>query len=357
MYNLNFRVIIVVMKSKTIDSFFKKKNVEQIESDTKSLETTSTTILDSENNATFASSNNPPVSSSCELRPSKIPRLKPEAEDIDLSSLERDPGLRKQINEYPVNQRVVLDNISADGSNFTQCAQAHAAHDNLTFFEFVFILHLMKEIIEITDSLCQALQRRSQDILNAMDLVSSTKKLIREFRETGWDTLFMKVRSFCELHEVNIPDMNAIYSVGRGSKKKDDVTMDHHYRIDIFVTAIDSQLQKLNSRFDENMVELLILSSALDPKYSFKSFSVDKICSMVSKFYPEDFTEQEQICLPYKLQHYAVDIFQHPNFGSIFTLSELCQRLAETGKAVIYPLVDRLIRLVLTLPVSTATIK
>ncbi|GAV77212.1 LOW QUALITY PROTEIN: Dimer_Tnp_hAT domain-containing protein, partial [Cephalotus follicularis] len=125
---------------------------------------------------------------------------------------------------------------------------------------------------------------------------------------------------------------------------------------DIFVAAIDSQLQELNSRFDENMVELLILSSALDPKDSFKSFSVEKICSMMSKFYPEDFTEQE-IRLPYELQHYAVDIFQHPNFGSILTLSKLCQRLAETGKVVIYPLVDRLIRLVLTLPVLTATTK
>ncbi|GAV90146.1 LOW QUALITY PROTEIN: Dimer_Tnp_hAT domain-containing protein, partial [Cephalotus follicularis] len=120
---------------------------------------------------------------------------------------------------------------------------------------------------------------------------------------------------------------------------------------DIFVVAIDSQLQELNSRFDENMVELLILSSALDPKDSFKSFSVDKICSLVSKFYYEDFTE-EQIRLPYELQHYTVDIFQHRNFNS--TLSELCQRLAETGKAVIYPLVDRLIRHVLTLSVSTA---
>ncbi|GAV69671.1 Dimer_Tnp_hAT domain-containing protein, partial [Cephalotus follicularis] len=118
-----------------------------------------------------------------------------------------------------------------------------------------------------------------------------------------------------------------------------------------------SQLQELNGRFDENMVELLILSSVLDPKDSFKSFSADKICSLVSKFYHEDFTEQKQIHLPYELQHYAVDIFQHPNFGNIFTLSEICQRLAETGKTIIYPLVDRLIRLVLTLPVSTAITK
>jgi hypothetical protein len=37
------------------------------------------------------------------------------------------------------------------------------------------------------------------------------------------------------------------------------------------------------------------------------------------------------------------------------SIVDLCQGLVETGKSTIYPLVDRLIRLILTLPVSTAT--
>jgi len=37
------------------------------------------------------------------------------------------------------------------------------------------------------------------------------------------------------------------------------------------------------------------------------------------------------------------------------TLPELCRRLAISGKSKIYNLIDKLIRLVLTLPVSTAT--
>ena len=49
------------------------------------------------------------------------------------------------------------------------------AYEGLTSFEFVFILHLEKETMEITDKFCQALQSQSQDILNAMHLVSSTK--------------------------------------------------------------------------------------------------------------------------------------------------------------------------------------
>jgi len=40
----------------------------------------------------------------------------------------------------------------------------------------------------------------------------------------------------------------------------------------------------------------------------------------------------------------------------MFTISELCRGLAETNKSQHYHLIDRLIRLVLTLPVFTTTI-
>ncbi|KAG8381364.1 hypothetical protein BUALT_Bualt06G0114600 [Buddleja alternifolia] len=36
-------------------------------------------------------------------RPLKVPKV--ENEEIDISSLERDPGLRRQISEYPTEQR------------------------------------------------------------------------------------------------------------------------------------------------------------------------------------------------------------------------------------------------------------
>lgn len=36
-------------------------------------------------------------------------------------------------------------------------------------------------------------------------------------------------------------------------------------QVDIFNAAIDSQLQELNSRFNENVVKLIVLCSALDP--------------------------------------------------------------------------------------------
>ena len=43
-----------------------------------------------------------------------------------------------------------------------------------TSFEFVFLLHMMNEIFEYTNELCNALQKREQDIVNAMDLLQLT---------------------------------------------------------------------------------------------------------------------------------------------------------------------------------------
>jgi len=83
-----------------------------------------------------------------------------------------------------------------EGTNYDQRAEADSAYTSLTSFEFVFILHLMKEIMEITDMLSQALQQKSQDILNAMHLVGTTKNLIQKLRDDGCDSLFVKVKSF-----------------------------------------------------------------------------------------------------------------------------------------------------------------
>ena len=149
----------------------------------------------------------------------------------------------------------------------------------------------MKEIMGITEKLCQALQQKSQDILNAMGLVSTTKSLIQRLRDFGWDDLLENVRSFCTNHDIEIPDMSASFSdIIRSRRLKDSVTVEHHYHVDLFNTVIDYQLKELNSRFSEQATELLILSTALDPKDSFRSFNAGDICRLVEKFYSSDFS-------------------------------------------------------------------
>jgi hypothetical protein len=95
------------------------------------------------------------------------------------------------------------------------------------------------------------------------------------------------------------------------------------------------------------------LSTTLDPKNNYKLFSVEDICVLVDKFYPEDFFDQEKTHLRFQLQHYELD--DHPKLENMSSIADLCQRLVETEKSTIYPLINMLIRLILTLPVSTAT--
>lgn len=104
---------------------------------------------------------------------------------------------------------IVLLNIIDRGTTSSQQANMDSVSKVLTSFEFVFILHLMKEIMEITNVLYQALQLESQEILNAIQLVSFTKALIQEFRDNKSDDLLCGVKLFCEACNVNIPDMNA----------------------------------------------------------------------------------------------------------------------------------------------------
>ncbi|KAL6652604.1 hypothetical protein ACP70R_011529 [Stipagrostis hirtigluma subsp. patula] len=103
----------------------------------------------------------------------------------------------------------VLRNIANDRS-VTQYSRGYAggALRIIFTFDFVFILLMMEKIMKITDVLCQTLQKKSIDILNAMNSVSNTKVLLGELRNEGWESLLEEVKSFCEKHEIEIPDLN-----------------------------------------------------------------------------------------------------------------------------------------------------
>jgi len=131
--------------------------------------------------------------------------------------------------------------------------------------------------------------------------------------------------------------------------------VNHHYRVDIFTAIIDQQLQELNNRFNEQAIEFLKLSIILNPRNNYKSFNIEDICLLVDKFYPEDFSDKEKIHLRFQLQHYELDTPNHPKLKNMSLITDLCQGLVESEKSTIYPLIDMLIRLILTLPVLTAT--
>ncbi|XP_073119602.1 uncharacterized protein [Henckelia pumila] len=243
-------------------------------------------------------------------------------------------SIKSLIGMYTATYKV-FEVLSEHSPNERAKAKVRGIYRNMASFEFVFILHLMHKIMRTTNALCQILQRKTQDILAAISFVSTTKTILQEFREFG--------------NEIEVRDLDSPYKLGRSRQQ---TTVEHHYHFDVFNAAIDFILMELNTRFNESSVELLSLSTALDPKNSFASFCSDDICKLATKFYPEDFTDQDIIALEYELIHFKLDVMQNLK---VFTLVELCQQLTESERSNIYVMLTRLIHLVLTLPVSTTT--
>ncbi|GJY90918.1 zinc finger MYM-type protein 1-like protein [Tanacetum coccineum] len=253
--------------------------------------------------------------------------------------------------------RSVLESIIEDGSCASQRGEADAAYTYLKSFEFIFILHLMKEVMGRTDILNQALQKKKQDIGNAVELVSATKKSLNEFRNNGWDTFLQQVIFFCEKYQIDVLDMEAPYKSIRNRPRRQDnhVSFEHFYRVDVFLCILDKQLHELNTRFSDEATGLLTLSSALVPKRGTKTFDISKICHLVERYYPADFTKQEIYRLRSELEIFGIDMQNNQKLRKASTIAELCRSLVKTQKRETYYLFDRLIRLILTLPVSTAT--
>lgn len=90
---------------------------------------------------------------------------------------------------------------------------------------------------------CQTLQHKSQDILNAMQLVNSTKLLIQKLQDEERDVLLSYVKSFCENVIILVPNMSDMYVARKrgANHQQDRPTIEHdHYKIDICLLLIDS---------------------------------------------------------------------------------------------------------------------
>ncbi|KAG4387320.1 hypothetical protein GLYMA_11G176303v4 [Glycine max] len=239
----------------------------------------------------------------------------------------------------------VLEIIKEDGSNADQRAKANGLLHLLEDFDFAFTLHLMKNVLGISNELSQALQRKDQDIINAMNLVNITKLRLQIMRDNGWEFLLQEVNSFCDKHFINIPNMEDIFfSKGRSQRgaKAQAITTEHHYHVELFYTVVDMQLQELNDRFIETNTQLLFLHGLLIE---------------FAKFYPCEFSAINLVMLDNQLETYIIDMRSNVEFSSLKGIKNLSEKLVEIGRHIVYPLVYLHLKLAMILPVATSTVE
>ncbi|KAF8089149.1 hypothetical protein N665_0516s0007 [Sinapis alba] len=239
----------------------------------------------------------------------------------------------------------VLEYVEREGSDGIKRCQANGLLKYFHRFDFVFYLQLMLLLLGLTNNLSMALQNKDHDILNAMSLVKSTKQQLCKLRDNGWGSVIEKL--FIMEEEFIDP---------KRPKKRSNITNLHYYQVECFYTVLDMQIQEFNDRFDEVNTELLGCTASLSPIDSFYQFDQQKLVRL-SEFYPEDFSSMERISLEHQLGIYIDNIFEDQRFANLKGLGDLARVMVETKKHLSHPLVYRLLKLVLTLPVATATVE
>ena len=86
----------------------------------------------------------------------------------------------------------------------------------------------MRNILGISSELSKALQRKDQDIVNAITLVKVCKGRLQYMRDNGWETFASQVSSFCDSHTIDVPDMDLISYLGEEHVTK-------HTRVVIYI--------------------------------------------------------------------------------------------------------------------------
>ncbi|CAN6697955.1 unnamed protein product [Malus baccata var. baccata] len=202
----------------------------------------------------------------------------------------------------------VVEWIKSD-RNQDNLSEATGLFKDIQTFDFVFHLFLMRLILGITNELSQALQKKDQDIVNAMAL-------------------------FCEEHDIVIPNMEDLHFVpGKSRRKAPKITNFHYYLVDLYFQVLDMQLKELNDRFNEVNTELLLCMACLSPVNNFASFDKEKIVRL-AQLYPQDFDRMDLMNLPIQLDNYIQDMKMHSEFSSLRGISDLAKELVKTGRDV-----------------------
>ncbi|CAN6578228.1 unnamed protein product [Malus baccata var. baccata] len=250
----------------------------------------------------------------------------------------------------------VLQMVIDDNPN-ESAGEANKLMRDIRTFEFVFHLFLMKVILGLTNDLSQALQRKDQEIVNAMALVKSCKEKLHWMRNNGFDALVDEVSSFCEKHYIDVPNMEEAFILpGRSRRNAPIKTNCHHYRVELFIYVIDEQITELEDRFNEVNTELLICLACLSPKDSFVAFDKPKLLRL-AQFYPQDFSDEDRLALEDQLEIYIHYVRSSSDFSQLEGIGDLAKKMVETRMHQVFNYVYLLITLSLVLPVATASVE
>ncbi|CAM9000202.1 unnamed protein product [Rhodiola kirilowii] len=177
---------------------------------------------------------------------------------------------------------------------------------------------------------------KSSLLLNVVGASCKRRDMIREKHQE-------KVREVIDNHEIRTGSgLNQELSLQRPANTR----WGSHYKT----------LLQFIDRFNEVNSELLMCMASLSPTELFRHFDMLKLMRL-AEFYPNDFDFGDRMALEHQLRIYIDNVRQDERFMNLNDLGALARVMVDTGKHLTYILVFRLLKLVLTLPVATATVE
>ena len=246
--------------------------------------------------------------------------------------------------------------IEVDGITLDSRKKAESLAYTMDTFDFVFKLHMMRKVLGITNTLSKALQKKDQDIVNAMDNVNLCKVRFKTLRESGWDDLLLEVKTFCEKNKIYIPNLDDTYALPGRSRRHIDITCKQYYCHELFYEVIAHQAREFDDYFPELTTELISCVGCLSPAKSFSAFDKRKLLQL-AKFYEADFSSVDLLVLDDQLDMYYLEMTKNIEFSELNEIGKLSIKMVKTGKSLLYPQVYPLINFSLILPVVTATVE
>ena len=225
-------------------------------------------------------------------------------------------------------------------------------------FSFVFIMKMMLQILRITSDLSSLLQKKDQNIVEAMSLVIDVKARLVNLRSEGYEPLLDEAKEFCCENDIPIPNMeDNVPRFGRSRKGgRNNITQDHYFRVDTFYATIDAITTEFDHRFNEVSSELLTCFACLDPRESFSKFDVNKLARL-TEIYLDDFSFDDRKKIKDQLQTFLIHVRRIEEFRVCQDFASLALKMVELNRHTMFPLVYRLIELALLLPVATASVE
>ena len=119
---------------------------------------------------------------------------------------------------------------------------------------------------------------------------------------------------------------------------------------------MDLQIREFGDRFSEVSTELIKHMAALSPRASFAMFNKQSLVKLCD-FYPNDFNAIERANIVGEIDLYIRHVREDERFANLNGIDELARVMVETTRHLTFPLVHRLLKLALTLPVATTSVE